>query len=111
MGRVLRPDAEQTPDRSEFEYPQEVGITLDVLARIEDQTVTLEQIAGVAKTDEGIVGYEPRDAGQPTQEHQPRDKGQRNCNVDRLRSSPEPAFAAHRATASRDGALAQVRAE
>ena len=42
-------------DRCEQDGPQEVGESLDTLARVHDQTFTANQIACVPKRDEGIV--------------------------------------------------------
>ena len=76
---MLRAQVEDAPDGGEFQDPQEVGVALDVFARIEDQAVTFEEVACVAEADEGVVGQEPGDAGEPSQERQPREKGQEGC--------------------------------
>ena len=48
---MLRAQAEDAPDGGQFQDPEEVGVALDVFARVVDQAVTFEQIAGVAKAD------------------------------------------------------------
>ena len=63
---MLWAQAEDAPDGGQFEDPQEVGVALDVFARVVDQAVSFEQIAGVAKADESVVGQEPGDAGEPS---------------------------------------------
>ena len=70
-GGVLRAQAEEAPEGGKFEDPEEVGVALDVLAGVEDQAVTFEQIADIAEADEGVVGQEPGDAGEPGQQRQP----------------------------------------
>ena len=91
---MLRAQAEDSPDGGEFQDPQEVGVALDVFAGVEDQAVTFEEVAGVAKADEGVVGQEPGDAGEPAEERQPREKGQEGCGrqVDEIFSAPINAF-------------------
>ena len=64
---VLRAQAEDTPDGGQFQDPEEVGVALDVFARIEDQAVTFKEVACVAEADEGVVGQEPGDAGEPAE--------------------------------------------
>ena len=73
---MLRAQAEDAPDGDQFQDPEEVGVALDVFAGVEDQAVTFEQIARVAKADESVVAQEPGDAGEPAEERQPREKGQ-----------------------------------
>ena len=68
---VLRSHAEESPEGGQLKDPQEVGVALDVFAGVEDEAVAFEQIADVAKADEGVVGQEPGDAGEPSQQHQP----------------------------------------
>jgi len=67
-GFVLGPDAQHAPDRRKLENPQKVGVALYVLAGIENQPMPVEQVAHVAKADEGVVGNEPGHARQPSQQ-------------------------------------------
>ena len=70
-GGVLRAHAEESPEGGQFKDPQEVGVAFDVLAGVEDQAVTFQQIADIAEADKGVVGQEPGDTGEPSQQRQP----------------------------------------
>ncbi len=74
--RSFRGNAQPTPDEGQFQGPQEVGVTLDPLAGVEDQPVAFQQVADVAEADEGVVGQEPGHLRQSAQQPQPGQVGQ-----------------------------------
>lgn len=88
--RLLRAHAEEAPRHRQLQHPQEVGIPLDVLARVEHQTVPFQQVAHVAEADEGVVGQEPGEAGEPDQHPHPRHAAQDEDH----RKAPQPALPA-----------------
>ena len=55
-GGMLWLQAEETPESRQFEDPEEVGVAFDVFAGVEDEAMSFEEVADIAKADEGIIG-------------------------------------------------------
>ena len=68
---MFRPKSEDRPERGQLDHPEKVRVALDTLPAVEDESMSLDQVAHVAEADEGVIAEEPARMRQEGKDEEP----------------------------------------